>query len=416
MTNDHTTTNMIPRSSIDPPAGNKWRILLLGAGILIFILLGVYSHYWLDVITGHVFGADFNIYWRAYQLALTGENPYFPYDIGGSFIYHPFALTFISILDILPGQTLVLWAWALFSIGAYVYSIQLLIPHTGNDLLDQKQAAKQSQLRNVFLFLLLLSFAPFWENIFIGQINTIVLLFVVLSFRDHLRGSGWKAGIWIALAAVLKTSPGLMVGYYLVKRGWKEVLGAFFTLVVLTLVSVIQFGFDVVLQFVRILPQISTEIHPTIYNQSSLAIAYRLLEQRNLGALDNHLVRGHKWLFLGLILAILAFAMFQKKRSKQTDWHYLALFTSIIIFSPLVWLHHSVFLVFPIIFLFGHNKFSRTIGIISLFLIQATRLFEANIVQVAYPVLLGHFLIMALLLYLIVFDRSASLEIASQGL
>ena len=93
--------------------------------ILLYLALGLFSEYWLGVVTTHPLGDDFKIYYGALLKAGAGENPYQPYSIGGSFIYHPFALTFVSLFSWVGDQWMATYLWMAASLSAWAIAIWL---------------------------------------------------------------------------------------------------------------------------------------------------------------------------------------------------------------------------------------------------------------------------------------------------
>lgn len=70
----------------------RWR----GAAIfLACLILGVFSEIWLALSLLHSWGSDFQIYYQAVYQAQSGASAYFPYALGKSFVYYPFALTLL---------------------------------------------------------------------------------------------------------------------------------------------------------------------------------------------------------------------------------------------------------------------------------------------------------------------------------
>ncbi|MGZ3664672.1 MAG: glycosyltransferase family 87 protein [Ktedonobacterales bacterium] len=92
--------------------------------------------------------------------------------------------------------------------------------------------------------LVCLSFAPATQTLALGQIDFIVLaplaLVPWLTRHGH---EGW-VGVAIALAAMLKLTPALLIGYLLLRRRWQATLSALIALAALTLVSAALVGPD----------------------------------------------------------------------------------------------------------------------------------------------------------------------------
>ena len=97
-----------------------------------------------------------------------------PYKIGLSFIYHPFALTWVSLFDWNSVRTAaILWmtAGALAWIAALVLALRLLFGCGSPPGVPRP--------RKVWVYLaifLMLTFAPLGESIHVGQINGFVTL------------------------------------------------------------------------------------------------------------------------------------------------------------------------------------------------------------------------------------------------
>ena len=68
-----------------------------------------------------------------------------------------------------------------------------------------------------FLFL-----APFIESVAIGQVNAFALLSILASFYLSERGRDWLAGSAVALAIALRTTPVLVLIYFLRARKPKK--------------------------------------------------------------------------------------------------------------------------------------------------------------------------------------------------
>lgn len=68
------------------------------------------------------------------------------------------------------------------------------------------------------------------ELLFFGQNSALLLLLTVTSWAASRRYREMRAGLWLAVVALLKLYPGLLGGYYLVRRRWRIVAwSAFFS-------------------------------------------------------------------------------------------------------------------------------------------------------------------------------------------
>jgi len=368
-----------------------YRVIFV-AIFLIYCGLGLFSVYWLDEVTEHPIGSDFSIYYLAYMDAKIGDNPYLPYDIGTSYVYHPFALTFLSLFSARQSEVATLRYWILGGVLAWVGTLWLMARMATSNFWDGRNVSLNGSHLVRILLLAFLAFGPLWETWHTGQINTFVVFFLYFSFYLSETNRDIAAGVSLALAGVLKTSPLLFLAYFFVIGRYRVILSTCVTLVVLTLIPAVQFSPRVVWDFLTILPSMGTEIHPTAYNQSILSLVFRFVKNLGYANWGSGLVLGHKVLFAGLLLSLLGAVWLVKERSKALRfWLFCALVTAMTFFSPLVWYHHSVFLVLPLGALLCYNsKATQFLSVAILFLLQLNRLFEYGVVRAAIPVLLAH--------------------------
>jgi len=357
-------------------------MLILTMGMGIYVVLGLYSEYWLGVLTKHLLGSDFSIYYRAYLEARSGGSPYFPYHIGRSFVYPPFALTFIGCFSWHGVQEIALYCWSVVSAMAWFVSICIalyLVPSR-----SAKASITLSLGRISFLSSIFICFAPFWETLHVGQVNTFVNLFLLLTLYFSEEDKTALSGLFLALAALLKISPLIFVLYFMVMRKYRVVVVALISLVVFSVISYIQFGPSVFRDFLGILPQLGSEIHPSLYNESILSIIYRILKTIGVSNFEKNLILYHKIAFIALTCFFLgASACNPIESDRLRILLFMLLIMLMTIFSPLVWYHHNVFLLLPLIFLIHHCArpcFITGIGLI--FLIQVERMFEYSIIRV----------------------------------
>lgn len=363
--------------------------------IVVFLSLTVFSEHWLGVITRHPFGSDFKIYYDASTRAATGENPYLPYNIGSSFVNHPFVLSFVSIFALAQNGNMI--AWAVASIIAYLFVIGLVFKLIQNDIEDYK---KEHNHHNIVLWLLLITFlffAPFFETIHIGQINIFVLLSISLLAYFSEKNKSIPAGFFLALAIVLKTSPIILILYFLADRKYRLLISCAISLIIFSVIPAVQFSPLILVKFLNILPMISSEIHPTNYNQSILSLAFRFFQFTGIGGLETALIVGHKILMMVVLGLILIPTLFRQSTKKSKQWFFGLLITTMVLFSPLVWYHHSIYLIFPmaLLSLFSSGKYIN-IGIGLLFLMQIERLFENYVFNFPLPVAIAEYTLLGL--------------------
>ncbi len=359
----------------------------------LYILLGLYSIHWLADTTDYNAGYDFNLYFNALTNAGGGQNPYLPDETSKSLLYHPFALVFLSIFSWL-GVNGALSLWTVLSIVAWIATVFLLIKLT---------KPKNGQLNNRWfiwvVFGIFLTFAPFWETLYMGQINAFVALSLVLTLYYSENKHPNLAGIFLGLAIVLKLSPIIMLAYFFLMRQYRVIAVSLITLVILTTVAAFQFGWAIVGDFLTILPVLGAEIRPTKHNQSILSLSYRFLGLLTDINMKNALIQFHKALFAGILGVLLLMGFNNVLWTKQARmWLFGTLVTFITISSPLVWYHHSIFLVIPLLFMVRYQPhYLMGISLLTIGLIQGNRLFELYVGRYAVLALLAHFILMGVI-------------------
>ena len=358
------------------PAADR-RTILFAALVLIALALAIYAEVWLGVIHPHGWADDFNIYYTALESAQAGHSPYFPYIIGISFVYHPFALTLVSLFGLLgrfPASIL----WAALNVVGYALSLWMSLKLVG-DVPEE---------RRWLIIALFAIFAPMWEMLHIGQINGIVLACLIGSLYLSEQDRPILAGIVLALAIVLKSSPLVFVLWFLAVRRWKVAVAALAMFGVFSLIAWGQFGTGVVRDYFAVLARLGTETHPDFYNQSLPAIAIRVLWTFGIKGIETSAALMQKLgmtLLIGMTLGLTAAAPLSNQRLRV--WLFALLGSIMTVASPLVWYHHNMFLMLPLVILLVWpvvESWQFWAGIVIYFLIQAERLIEEYAPQVPY--------------------------------
>jgi len=313
-------------------------VLFLGLSYACFVYLK-YSVY---------FGQDFHIYQAAYAKASNGLDPYLPYNIGSSFLYHPFSLTLFSLFS---GKLL---AWTFASLACWLGSIGICFAMRPEPFFPSKP----------IVLLMLLFFGPFLEVLYVGQINAIVLFFICLSYFFFARNKMVSSGVALSFAIVLKTSPALLIVYFLAKKQIKPIISTVVGVISLSLISAIQFSPSILLDFVHTLISVSKEIQPDRNNLSLASFVYQVSTQQMADVVSVLL----KIFLVGFVIIIL-YAAYRGKADQQSIFSSLMII--LVLFSPLIWYHHLLFLL-PVIVFLSPN----TLVLVLLFSIQSERLLQ----------------------------------------
>jgi len=373
-------------------------LILQATGCLVYLSLAWFSAYWFLTITDHPLGSDLRIYQESYHTAAAGGDPYHPIEIGRSFVNHPFLLTILGGAGGSVGEAAVLRV-VVVSALSWLATIWVLLrvfatrapAATGPTPLWRSRPG---------LAVMLLGFGPAWETLLTGQVNALAMLALVLALACDLRGRPWLGGLCLALAVVLKTSPAALLLFYLVRGRWRVLAGAGVGLGAASAVAALQFGGDILVDWLAVLGRIGVMVRTSKFNQSVLALAYRQLAPLGWDGLAPTLLAIHKLGFAAVLVVVLS-RSYRRRRGSADDlvWLFATLLTAITVFSPLVWFHHSVFLALTLVLLLDDATARvRGLALACVWLIQADRLFEFGFTRHAWPVLLAHGILLVVML------------------
>jgi hypothetical protein len=336
--------------------------------LAVIVLLALYAEFDLVVQRPHPWAADFNSYYEGVARARSGASAYFPYVIGESFFYHPFALTLLSTITWL-GFTAASDLWILLNGVAYVAATILLVRHWAGPSIARPTRR--------FILIVLWCFAPFWHSLHMAQVNPLVmaLLAAVLIWSEQ--GRDRPAGIALALAITLKVTPLLFLVYFLLARRWRLVLVTVLALGILTVIPMIQFGPGVLADFIVFNVTAGSGYNAWSYNHSLPTVLMRLLALIGVEGSPGVLTAVHRAL-VGLLAAGLLLAGARRPRDRfRQRWVFAGLVTTMTLAPPLVWYHHNVFLAIPLLamWLSGEQRLFWWAVAIAL-VVQAEWLFE----------------------------------------
>lgn len=289
---------------------------------------------------------DFTVYYYAAKDSLKA-NPYIgkyfaPYN------YPPSATLFFLSLTILPYK-LAEFLW-LFSSVVFLFLAVFLILKLFN--------RKTSFSLIFFIGNLLLYTFPSRFTLVLGQINLIILIFIVLSIYFFQKGRKGLAGLFLGIAGALKLTPLTLSTFYFFKKEKKTFLIPFLFFSAMNLISGILLGFNNFFYYFKVVfpllmqGDISRDIHVHYFNQSLAAFLFDL----KFSPFWQSFLR---WLITGLSVFFIARKFAKKNNPLENLRSFSLLLIVFCIFSPsFTWTHHYVFL-FPALlslFLFFKKK------------------------------------------------------------
>jgi alpha-1,2-mannosyltransferase len=304
---------------------------------------------------------DFNYYTRAYKDAFKLGDPYAVRDIGTGFLYPPPALLIVGLYaqvsSFMPRIAL-LSATNILLVSLTVYAVGRRYGYTLSDIW--------------WWFPLALGFAPFLETLLLGQINVmthfgILLMFLWQDARPLLSGAG------LALGIVTKATPLAFLGYLLVRRNLKAIVGTAVGLVVFCLLAGWAFGWHTFTSFFDVFKQL-LEIFPLDPNSHSfVAVLNRLVPLPY-----ETLMVVHRGLTIYMI-AVFVLSGIITTLTREPEPLFIILCFGLALMPNVMWYHHYVFFLLPVIVWLAWRRRHPAVAawcFLGLTLIQMDRLYS----------------------------------------
>lgn len=266
---------------------------------------------------------DFSVYmWGGHAVAQDSRLYLVPAH-GHWFTYPPFAgavFAAITVVPLLTAQVL----WALASVAAFAVACNLALRLAGTH---------PSRTATAGVVAAGLALEPVYHTLFNGQINTILLAFVLADVWRVAQGR--RAGIGVGIAAAIKLTPGIFVLLFLLTRRTKAALTAMATFAVCTLIGYLVAPAASRLYWTRFFHDTKRVDAPYLGNQSLYGTVLRLLGG------EGHV--GGWYLLLPLAAGIVGLAT-ATVFARRGEWLTAAAVTGVtsLLVSPVSWTHHWV--------------------------------------------------------------------------
>jgi hypothetical protein len=310
---------------------------------------------------------DLRVYRWAMDQVVAGKSPYLPLRIG-TLPYHPASLTLFW-----PLRTLSLrWAWAIWTIlsaAAWVWTVAL----------SQRlvRIVAPTRWTRTELVLCAVTFGPALETLYSGQVDLFVCAGLCASIWYAEQERPAIAGVALALASVLKPSPILLLAYFAAVRRHRVVVWSVCAMAALSGIAAAHLGGRLLGEYLVAAAGMATTIRANRFNLSLLTSAF--VAARRIG-----LEQPARVVLAGagpLTLAVLAILLIRVWRARQTTERRVQIGAAVVVVmsvcSPLVWYHHAVFLVLPLMLLPAMS--GGALGVCLLLLIQFERAFESTV-------------------------------------
>lgn len=287
--------------------------------------------------------SDLGIYLEAARALVAGGSPYDTLGIGTivigeSFVYPPAILPLFVALAAL-GDSAARMLWLVASAALYLLA-----------LLSLYAALPRPQPRGALWAILGLglAYAPFAETLAIGQINSLVLLGLALFIHGHAeRRLAWAGDLAIAVAIIVKLTPGLLLLWPLLRGDWARLARVAFAAIALCMPALLLYGPGPWAEFVGLLPQLFAGVPRNPFNQAITGVLTSLTVPGSPAEAAAAWVGRAASL---LLLASFAAACWLRRRDNggMTLAYGVAVVTTA---SSLIWYHHLTFLSIPLAWL-----------------------------------------------------------------
>ena len=333
----------------DQKVGSKLIVLLLVVGFIGFA--------W-QAIRPLVFNTDmydFNSYYVAAYATQKGLDPYNDETLGllaqelnipkvTEYNYPPFNTLLFLPLSFLPYPAAVL-AWRILNLALVVLAVWLIY---------KTLALPLGATTVLVIGLIVFSYDPLIYNLAIGQINLVILLLITGAAYAWVRQRQVLAGVLLALAASIKIAPAILFIYFLWKGGLKLVAAGVAAMAAFAAIAFVALGEQPTRKAVAIITAFAQADNAWIANQSWRGFLARLfVGDEYIHALYPAATLERVMYYAG-ILIIVALTVFVIYRSRRVGLFHLEFALVLIAFhliSPVSWVHHFVWMLYPLVVL-----------------------------------------------------------------
>lgn len=324
--------------------------------IIVALWVGAILHALLIIgqIRGRVTHWDFSHYYLSALVMRAGLNPYttdlrpLGRALGIEGIEHAtyppaFLLCFEPLTLMTPRAAY--WTWFGINVAALALALVLLFREIPSLRMRQVMA----------LVPLAILYPPVGTHFFYAQPEVLILLLFVLMMWAMGRGHDRTAGLFLALAGLIKIFPLLMVGYLVTRHRWRAVAYTAGGVIAGALVTIAMIGVQRSLGFMNGVHSItSNEFIARPANIALSSVVSRLFwyasgtigggEGALLGWVRPVVALAAQLLLLGLT----ARATWTATAAREADWRAFSLWVvATILLAPTAWIHYAVILLIP---------------------------------------------------------------------
>lgn len=294
--------------------------------------------------------ADFDILFHSALSLAAGQSPY---DVIG-LRQAPFGpyYKFPPLVDIVLGQLAVIpWHLQIVEVariyaglGLFLYLITFLV-------LAKTESLRPGSIGLYILAIAFLTFQPSLDTLYGAQHELVILALFTLAYWGlrHGRAGEWIAGASVAVTALVKIYPAMLLPYFLLRRFGKAALSFIITAIALSLLSIVLAGWEISRQFwFDVFPALSGGT-ASLENQSFFAFFARLFVN---GAHVNPAlatpVPAASLLANAAAVVAVALSSAELWRVSSIQHAFPILIPLMLLISPNAWIHYETLLLLPL--------------------------------------------------------------------
>jgi hypothetical protein len=215
----------------------------------------------------------------------------------------------------------------------------------------RKEAPGERLARCAVLSLLALTFYPALRAYNLGQIQAWLNALVAVQVWAWLTGRTRLAGALAGAACLIKPQQSVLLLWALLRRRWGFLWAAFSVLAIGLTVSIVYYGWQNHVDYLRVLTFISQHGESYFPNQSVNGLLNRLFHNGNNLEWDyNHFAPFHPWVYAGTLLSSALFLLWTLRGRRQRDAgadtaDFALMLLASTMASPVAWEHHYGLLV-----------------------------------------------------------------------
>ena len=277
-------------------------------------------------------GSDLYTPFTDAELASIAVNP----DLGMPRNFHPpSTLVFFAPLALLNFKWAVVM-WGIVTLGAFFTSVHLIMRELGYG-------------KWMFVVPAAIWWFPLWLHVRFGQFSVLTLLFLTLFWLSIRRNRQNMAGVWLALACLIKLFPLMVLLLLFLKRQWKALASALFVIGIATAAILAYYPESLLSFFARVAPDNALIFRSYFGNFSLNGFIGRLFHgTAGISPLVPVNAKGVEEVsrFVGLALVGIVLLIYVL-RVKDYDLCFSIIVVAMLIVSPVTWAHSFTILLLP---------------------------------------------------------------------